>query len=431
MHKNSFTKIFVVIFLGIIFIIPSFSNAQTADELRANISDITNQLNTLDKEIKEYNTKINQTQGEAKTLKQALANLEIQRIKLIKQIEKTNLQIKETEKEITKTAQVLVITQGKISFNSTALEETLRSLNLQETGLPPFISSLAKNGHFSDILDQIEKSKNLTHAVDDQIRNLHNAKMDLENTKRDYEDTKSILVDLNSTLADQKILVDQTQENKNKLLVETKNKESSYQVLLTERKKKKGELEAEMLDVESKLKVIVDTSKLPSSGRGVLQYPVQNVNITQYFGNTPFASQNPQVYNGMGHNGVDFSAVIGTPIYSAGAGIVVGVGNTDTACSGVSYGKWVLIRHNNGLTTLYGHLSVINVSIGQTVSSRQRIALSGNTGYSTGPHLHFTVYASDSVHVSGPTEYRSKVCGTYLIMPLAPRAGYLNPLSYL
>ena len=122
---------------------------------------------------------------------------------------------------------------------------------------------------------------------------------------------------------------------------------------------------------------------------------------------------------------------VGTPLLAAAAGTVIGTGNTDAACSGVSYGKWVLIRHTNGLTTLYAHLSVIQSSAGQKVAAGDKIGLSGNTGYSTGPHLHFTVYASDSVHIAGPTEYKSKVCGTYLIMPLAPREGYLNPLSYL
>ena len=190
-------------------------------------------------------------------------------------------------------------------------------------------------------------------------------------------------------------------------------------------------MEAEMLDVESRLKVIVDSTKLPKYGKGVLKYPVAMPNITQYFGNTPFASQNPQVYNGAGHNGIDFGVKSGTPLLAAAAGTVLGTGNTDTACSGVSYGKWVLIKHGNGLTTLYAHLSVIQVSQGQTVASGEKIGLSGNTGYSTGPHLHFTVLASDAVHISGPTEYKSKVCGTYMILPLSPRNGYLNPLSYL
>ena len=169
-------------------------------------------------------------------------------------------------------------------------------------------------------------------------------------------------------------------------------------------------------------------SKLPKYGSGVLKYPLTNPIITQYFGNTPFASQNPQVYNGSGHNGIDFGTRVGTPILSALEGTVLGTGNTDASCSGVSYGKWVLIKHPNGLTSLYAHLSSILVKEGDRLATSQKIGLSGNTGYSTGPHLHFTVYASDVVQI---TSYRSKVCGTNMTMPVAPRAGYLNPLTYL
>lgn len=116
---------------------------------------------------------------------------------------------------------------------------------------------------------------------------------------------------------------------------------------------------------------------------------------------------------------------------SAQDGVVMGVGDTDQACKKASYGKWVLIKHNNGLATLYGHLSVINVKAGQTVSAGEQIGLSGATGYVTGPHLHFTVIASDAVKIFGPTEYKSRTCGTYMVMPYAPLNAYLNPLNYL
>lgn len=405
--------------------------AALVDDLKANVDDLSTKIQSLDKEIAEFNKKINQTQGEAKTLKQALSSLELRRSVLLKEIDRTRLKISETSNNIHKTEDKIDETQEKIRKDHKSLEEVLRTIKIKEQSSPPFLGILAKNGSLSNMLNEIKQNTDLSNSINIRVRELHETKEDLSETKVVYEEHKKSLLNLNANLSDQKQLVEQTANDKNKLLAETKNKEKTYQQLLAERKKKKDQLEAELSDVEAKLKVAVDASKLPTAGKGVLKYPVDNVIVTQSFGTTPFASKNPQVYNGSGHNGIDFGVRVGTPIYSAQSGVVLGTGNTDTACSGVSYGKWVLIKHNNGLTTLYAHLSVTSVTAGQSVGVRQKIGLSGNTGYSTGPHLHFTVYASDSVHISGPNEYKSKVCGTNMIMPLAPRPGYLNPLSYL
>ncbi len=426
----SFRSFFSLIIITVLAL-PLFLHAQTADELQANLNSLSSKIQALDKEIAEFNKKINQTQGEAKTLKSALASLELKRAALSKEISRTRLQITATQEKIVDTEGRITLTESVLDKNKNALSETLRSVVEGEQMLPPLLGALSKGARLSDSIDAVKRGSDISKAINEKVRDLVEAKKLLSTQKATYESNKQQLESLNSTLNDQKQLVEVTTKDKNNLLIQTKNKESEYQKLLADRKKKKESLEVEMLDVESKLKVVVDASKLPKYGKGVLKYPVANPKITQHFGNTPFASQNPQVYNGSGHNGIDFGMKTGTPILAAADGTVLGTGNTDTACSGVSYGKWVLIRHTNGLTTLYAHLSVIQVSGGQAVQAGEKIGLSGNTGYSTGPHLHFTVYASDSVHISGPTEYKSKVCGTYMIMPLAPRAGYLNPLSYL
>jgi murein DD-endopeptidase MepM/ murein hydrolase activator NlpD len=407
------------------------SDTESAETLQSNLDALSLQIKSLDAEIKSYNTKISKTQGDAKTLKQALANLEDRRKGLSKDIDYTKLRIVRAQENISFTKDRIVSTETVLDRNKKALSESLRLLVQSEQFVPPFIGALAPGSHLSDAIEVLRRGEEASQGITEKVRSLVDVRTSLSLQKASYESRKKILENLSATLSDQKSLVEQTSKDKSTLLVQTKNKESEYQKLLADRKAKKDQLESEMLDVESKLRVIVDSSKLPSTGKGVLKYPVDKVIITQYFGTTAFSTQNPQVYNGSGHNGVDFGVNVGTPIYSALAGTVVGTGNTDAACSGVSYGKWVLIKHPNGLTTLYGHLSVINVSAGDKVTTHQKVGLSGNTGYSTGPHLHFTVYASDSVHVSGPTEYKSKVCGTYLIMPLAPKAGYLNPLSYL
>ncbi len=108
--------------------------------------------------------------------------------------------------------------------------------------------------------------------------------------------------------------------------------------------------------------------------------------------------------------------------------MVRGVGDTDLVCRGASYGKWILVEHPNGLSTLYAHLSLIKVSTGQQVLLGEIIGYSGNTGYSTGPHLHFTVYATQGVQIA---QRKSAVCGGSYTMPIADLKAYLNPMSYL
>lgn len=407
-------------------------NAETAEELQNSLNSLSDQIKALDKEIAEYNSKIGKTQGEAKTLKDALASLESRRAVLVKEIKRTQLRIEETQKNIQETTGQIVLTQNKLTEDRDSLTETVKLIQYQDTQISPFLSVfISPQSRISDVIDGLKKSQDLSKAIHNKVLVLRETQESLSNQKTVYENSKKTLESLASELSGQQSLIEQTAKDKNNLLIQTKNKESEYQKLLAERKKKKGELEAEVLDVESKIKTVVDASKIPTSAKNVLFYPLENPKITQYFGNTEFSTKNPQVYNGSGHNGIDFGIKVGTPILAAQSGTVLGIGDTDVACNAVSYGKWVLIKHENGLTTLYAHLSVIQVSAGQKVNAKEKIGLSGNTGYSTGPHLHFTVYASDSVHISGPTEYKSKVCGTYLIMPLAPREGYLNPLSFL
>jgi murein DD-endopeptidase MepM/ murein hydrolase activator NlpD len=109
--------------------------------------------------------------------------------------------------------------------------------------------------------------------------------------------------------------------------------------------------------------------------------------------------------------------------------VVLGTGNTDVTCPNASYGKWVFIKHGNGLSTLYAHLSVISVSKGESVSTSEVIGYSGSTGYATGPHLHFGVYATSGSEI---TSFASKSCaGRTYTMPVADVSAYLNPLSYL
>ncbi len=91
------------------------------------------------------------------------------------------------------------------------------------------------------------------------------------------------------------------------------------------------------------------------------------------------------------HTGVDLAAPSGTPINAAMSGKVVYVGYSNI------FGNYVIINHGNGYQTLYGHMTKALCHNGQQVSQGTRIGLVGSTGYSTGPHLHFTVYKNGSL----------------------------------
>lgn len=89
-----------------------------------------------------------------------------------------------------------------------------------------------------------------------------------------------------------------------------------------------------------------------------------------------------------GYNGVDIAASVGTPVLASAAGTVI-ISKSSGYNGG--YGLYVAVRHGNGTQTLYGHLSRVNVSVGQIVSQGEIIGTVGSSGRSTGPHLHFEV----------------------------------------
>ena len=103
---------------------------------------------------------------------------------------------------------------------------------------------------------------------------------------------------------------------------------------------------------------------------------------------------------GRNHEGIDIAIPVGTPVKSAEGGTVLFCGDAGT------YGKLVKIDHGNGIVTAYAHLSEITVTKGQIVGANTQIALSGNTGRSTGPHLHFEI-VKDGVPLN-PKSYIKK-----------------------
>ena len=125
--------------------------------------------------------------------------------------------------------------------------------------------------------------------------------------------------------------------------------------------------------------IVAVGTKSNGIGSGQFIVPISGYRFTSAF----------KIRDGRWHKGVDLAVPVGTPVYAADNGIVT------TSKLSDSYGYYVVIDHQNGLKTLYAHNSSLLVKEGDTISKGQQIALSGNTGNSTGPHLHFEVHSND------------------------------------
>ena len=421
------------------------TQASRIEELKKDIEAKNSEIKKIEEEIEKYQQEINKSLKQAATLKNAIYRLNATIKKLNTSIYLTEKQIEATSLEIERLNLEIILTQQKIFSNKKGLAESLRRINEAES--QSLVEIILKHPHLSDFFNDLERLETFQKEVHTALKSLTDLKASLEAKNEELKKKKEDLQAYRARVIDQKILTDASRRQKSILLSRTKNREAAYRKLVSQRLAQKEALEREIRQLEAQLRIEIDPSSLPPAGHGVLGYPLKNLVlkscwkgnpkgncITQFFGNTDFATKNPQIYKGVGHRGVDFRASIGTPVYAAEDG-VVRFAYRDKVCPNAYYGgKWVLIDHPNNLSTLYAHLSLIKVYNGQKVKRGQLIGYSGNTGYVTGPHLHFTVLATKAVRITGENgepPYISRVCGKELKIPLAPHNGYLNPLSYL
>ncbi len=387
-------------------------------------------IKELEQQIKQYESQVQYHSTQAKSLNTEVANLNSSQKALQTSLSSTNIKIDKTNLTMNQNVdEIRDLSQG-ISNNRQVTAETLRKINIQDGR--SMVEIFLRNESISDFLRDYQDLAQLQNTLRGSVQIMRDKTIQLANAQGELEKQRQELQELSGELSDKgKILSDQKRE-KDKLLKETKGKQSEYEKIVKTLQQQVEQINNEIREYESQLKFSLNPQSLPPSGASVLGWPIKDVTVTQLFGRTVDAKR---LYITGSHSGVDFRAAVGTPIYSVGDGIIEGVGDTDLTCPKASFGKWIFIRHNNGLSTAYGHLSKINVTTGQQVKKGELIGYSGNTGHTTGPHLHLTVYASNGVdgeEGARIAQRPSTACsGKNYTMPLAPINAYLDPMLYL
>ena len=442
---NARSLLYGLVVLLALVSLPVGTTAQSAADLKEQIEEINSRRAAIDAEIAEYQKQLNVLSGEKQTLQSAIKTLDVSRSQTASQIRATENKIEAANLKLEELSYEIADKETLIAIDRATVAQSIRTM-AQMDDLSTF-EYLLSSTDLSDAWEAVDAATSVNEALRMHARALSETKQVLNNQHLEVGATKKDLSSFSVDLNTQKQALDVNRQSKQSLLSQTQSEEAAYQELIAKKRAEQALFESELDRLEQQLTGDVDASRIPSSGSGVLAWPFSGTYmsncsskagvlgnshcITQYFGNTAFSTANPQIYNGAGHNAVDFSAPTGTALQAALSGTVTDTGNTDAVPGCYSFGKWVLIKHANGLSTLYAHLSSIGVSAGQSVSTGQVIGYSGMTGYATGPHLHFGVYASEAVQVMTLAQFRgaTSACANAK-MPVAPREAYLNPMSY-
>jgi len=426
-------------------LVPSDVFAQTEDQIKTQIEEHANMIKQIERDIAEAERQKSILSGQAQTLQTTIKSLDITRKQTSSEINLTETRISSTNLKLEELSYNISDTEELIALDQRTLEKSIRTM--AEAGDVTIIEQVFSSADLTEAWTAVDDAAALNSALRANVASLSQARNELTGQLEDVDAKKNELTGLKSSLTGQRQSLDVQKSEKDKLLSQTKNQESVYQDLITRKKAERALFEQALSSLENSL-ASVGQGAAPVSQTGVLAWPYSSTFadscvgksgalgntrcITQYFGNTAFATANSQIYNGSGHNAIDIGMPSGTPILAALSGTVMGTGNTDAIAGCYSFGKWLVIKHPNGLATLYSHLSTIGVSAGQAVSTGQQIGLSGMTGYATGPHLHFGVYASAGIQLMTLGQYRGATtpCAN-ATMPVAPKDAYLNPMSYL
>ena len=361
--------------------------------LNAQIDGKKDALSKLRDQQRYYQQLIAEKQKEKASLKNQLSILDNKMAEIELDIEGTKLEIEQTELELRSLELEIAKKDQQINQAQDRLSKLIKTIDQQ--GSKNTLEIILMNDSFSDFLNDLEYLNNISSAVRDELEDLKDLKASLEEQQQTLNHKREQLAELQQVLADKKYALDQEKENKNFILEQTQLSESEYQALLADAKKEQEQANAEISQLERTVrqKLAQLEASRPKNNQNkpnstsVFIWPVPKNRINAYFHDPDYPFRN--VFE---HPAVDIRAAQGTPIVAAADGYVAAAKD-----AGMGY-SYIMIVHDNGLATVYGHVSKIVVREEDYVTAGQLIGYSGGTPgtpgagkMTTGPHLHFEV----------------------------------------
>lgn len=331
------------------------------NELKAQLSGLTNDLSALQKQISLLDSQIEAQQDEIDAQEELLGEL-------TQMIADKTIELEESER------------QQAEQYDQ--LRSRLRYM--VEHGTTSSLSILLSSDSFSDFLNRYEiirqislRDENLFEQLKAIRDKVLTEKRELEDTKKEAEDTKA---QMEANKAELEAQMEAKRKQMESIQLAQKNVKDAYTAMI--------ETEDELMAQYKKAAAEYAAQSTYVGGTFMWPLPAGNNVVTCKYG----MRTHPITGKRKLHTGVDLRAATGTKVYAANKGTVTTSGYSS------AWGNYIIISHGGGITTLYAHMSKRSVSKDDKVKQGDIIGYSGNTGYSTAPHLHFEISKNGSTY---------------------------------
>lgn len=355
------------------------------------ISDLKQEKEQKESKKEEAESILSQLQTEQKSILDAIEELDKQVAEYTNQITDLEAQQTQLESDIDTKQKELSAAEKKEQEQYAAMKERIKYS--YENGNPSYLDVLFSTSDISDIVNQSEYADQIYSYDKNMFDDLVAIRQTIADTKAGLESDLKQVEEIKLEVEDNKAAVEVMIEGKQ---VQVSNYASSiddYESTIAALEADIAATDQAIAEAEAAYQAQLAAQQAAAAGStssaptdvnitytgGTLQWPVSSGgSISSYFGHR----ESPGGIGSTNHKGLDIACPTGTPIVACEAGTVIAAGYSG------SMGNYVTVAHSANMSTTYMHNSSLCVSVGQTVSRGEVIALAGSTGNSTGPHCH-------------------------------------------
>lgn len=399
-------KLLVILSLGVALTLPfwHFASADLADDIKkleSTIDEKSKKIDALEAERKKYESLVRSKQQEAVSLNNEISIIESKVAQTEISLEKLKLEIEKLEAEIDYLEINISEKEAKLERQKAYLSGLLKEINFQDELND--VNILLWYENFSEYFEHVSSYQSLHEDLQLTIDTIYLEKTQLEEEKVSLEEK-------NKKLGEQQIALEQEQNKlEEELLVkefyleEIKNSEEKFNQLLRTARDSESSMDGELKSLENSLRAKLKEKQEAESKKAsdqqdqgleflnqsaILRWPcAPNKGLSTYFHDPDYPYR-----RFFEHSGIDVRLAQGSPVYAAESGYVAKAKD-----NGLGY-NYIMVIHGDNLSSVYGHISRIDVIAGQYVKKGDQIGLSGGKPgtagagqFTTGAHLHFEV----------------------------------------